>query len=128
MEANLSILVVDDIRTVRRILTNALSELGYTNITQAENGVEALEKLRQQTFQLVIVDWNMPKMSGIDLLKLMRADDTLTLVPFLMCTSRAHKDNVVEAMTLGASSYIIKPFNARMLGKTIDAIFKNQGF
>ena len=128
MEANLSILVVDDIRTVRRILTNALSELGYTNITQAENGVEALEKLRQQTFQIVIVDWNMPKMSGIDLLKLMRADDTLTLVPFLMCTSRAHKDNVVEAMTLGASSYIIKPFNARMLGKTIDAIFKNQGF
>ncbi len=118
------ILVVDDFSTMRRIVKNCLKQLGFNNITEAEDGAVALEKLNVGEFKFIVSDWNMPNMMGIDLLKAVRASDDLKHIPFLMVTAEAQKENILEAAKAGVSNYIIKPFTADLLTEKMEAIFK----
>jgi two-component system chemotaxis response regulator CheY len=119
-------LVVDDFATMRRIIRNLLRQLGYSKIEEAEDGNVALRKLKSQPFDLIICDWNMPNMTGIELLREIRTDDALKSTPFLMVTAEAIKENIIEAVKAGVSNYIVKPFTADVLSSKIDAIFKQQ--
>jgi two-component system, chemotaxis family, chemotaxis protein CheY len=101
-----------------------LRQLGYTNVVEAENGVEALSLLQREKVDFVISDWNMPHMNGLDLLKAIRADANLKPLPVLLVTAEALKENVVEALKAGVNNYVIKPFTAETLKEKIDAIFK----
>jgi two-component system chemotaxis response regulator CheY len=123
MDTNMKILVVDDFPTMRRIMRNLLKELGCSNVDEAEDGVMALEKLQDGSFEFVITDWNMPKMTGIELLKEMKSDDKLKVLPVLMVTAEALQDNVIEAVQAGVSNYIVKPFTAAALKEKLDLIF-----
>ena len=123
-DQNMKILTVDDFTTMRRIIRNMLRQLGYTNIVEAEDGVEALSLLRREKVDFVISDWNMPNLNGLDLLKAIRADDNLKPLPVLLVTAEALKENVVEALKAGVNNYLIKPFTAETLKEKIDAIFK----
>lgn len=124
---NLKFLVVDDFSTMRRIVRNLLKELGYTNVDEAEDGVVALQKLRSGNFEFVVTDWNMPNMTGIELLKAIRADDGLKHLPVLMITAEAKKENIIEAAQSGASGYIVKPFTAATLEEKLGKIFEKYG-
>jgi two-component system chemotaxis response regulator CheY len=127
-DKNLKFLVVDDFSTMRRIVRNLLKELGYTNVDEAEDGVVALQKLRGgSNFQFVVTDWNMPNMTGIELLKNIRSDDSLKHLPVLMITAEAKKENIVEAAQNGASGYIVKPFTAGTLEEKLNKIFEKFG-
>lgn len=127
-DKNLKFLVVDDFSTMRRIVRNLLKELGYTNVDEAEDGVVALQKLRSGgNFQFVVTDWNMPNMTGIELLKNIRSDTTLKHLPVLMITAEAKKENIVEAAQNGASGYIVKPFTAGTLEEKLNKIFEKFG-
>jgi two-component system chemotaxis response regulator CheY len=126
-DKNLKFLVVDDFSTMRRIVRNLLKELGYTNVDEAEDGVAALSKLRGGNFQFIISDWNMPNMTGIDLLKNVRADAALKHLPLLMITAEAKKENIIEAAQSGASGYIVKPFTAATLEEKMNKIFEKYG-
>lgn len=121
---NLKFLVVDDFSTMRRIVRNLLKELGFTNVDEAEDGISALQKLRSESFDFVISDWNMPNMTGIELLRQVRADATLRHLPLLMITAEAKKENIVEAAQAGASGYIVKPFTAATLDEKLNKIFQ----
>lgn len=123
VDRKIPVLVVDDFSTMRRIVRNCLKQLGFENITEAEDGAIALEKLESQEFKLVISDWNMPNMMGIDLLRNVRASEKYKAVPFLMITAEAQKENVLEAAKAGVSNYIIKPFTADQLQVKLEAIF-----
>lgn len=116
-------LVVDDFSTMRRIVRNLLKELGFTNVQEAEDGVEALAKLRIEEFDFVVSDWNMPNMTGIDLLRNIRADAKLKHLPVLMVTAEAKKENIIEAAQAGASGYVVKPFTAATLDEKLKKIF-----
>ncbi|MBS4068891.1 MAG: chemotaxis response regulator CheY [Sulfurimonas sp.] len=120
-------LVVDDFSTMRRIVRNLLKELGYTNVDEAEDGVVALQKLNGSNFQFVVTDWNMPNMTGIELLKAIRADPGLKHLPVLMITAEAKKENIIEAAQSGASGYIVKPFTAATLEEKMNKIFEKYG-
>jgi len=123
----LNILVVDDFPTMRKIVRQVLRQLGYNNVQEAEDGEAALRILRQKTdIQFVISDWNMPNMTGIELLKAVRAEPSLKGLPFLIVTAEADKENIVEAVKSGVSSYIVKPFNAATLKEKIEKIFVNR--
>jgi two-component system chemotaxis response regulator CheY len=114
----MKILVVDDFSTMRRIVRNLLKELGFANVHEAEDGVEALNKLRSENnFDFVVSDWNMPNMTGIELLKVIRADAALKHLPLLMVTAEAKRENIIEAAQAGASGYVVKPFTAATLEK-----------
>ena len=126
-EKNLKVLVVDDFSTMRRIVRNLLKELGYTNVDEAEDGVAALQKLKGGTFQFVVTDWNMPNMTGLQLLKAIRADAGLKHLPVLMITAEAKKENIIEAAQSGASGYIVKPFTAGTLEEKMNKIFEKYG-
>jgi two-component system chemotaxis response regulator CheY len=126
-DKNLKFLVVDDFSTMRRIVRNLLKELGYTNVDEAEDGVAALQKLNGGNFQFVITDWNMPNMTGIDLLRNIRADAGLKHLPVLMITAEAKKENIIEAAQSGASGYIVKPFTAATLEEKMGKIFEKYG-
>ena len=123
LDQKLPILVVDDFATMRRIIKTCLTQLGFSNIVEAEDGEIALRKLHNQEFHLVISDWNMPNMMGIDLLKAVRADEKLKEIPFLMVTAEGLKENVLEAVKQGVSNYIVKPFTADALEQKLEAIF-----
>jgi two-component system, chemotaxis family, chemotaxis protein CheY len=123
-DSNMKILVVDDMSTMRRIVKNIMKQLGFPNVEEAENGQDALDKLRAESFGLVISDWNMPVMSGIELLRAIRADDKLKAIPLLMVTAEAQKENLIEAIQAGVSNYIVKPFTAEVLQEKINKIFK----
>jgi two-component system, chemotaxis family, chemotaxis protein CheY len=123
-DQNMKILTVDDFSTMRRIIRNMLRQLGYNNIVEAEDGAEALSLLQREKVDFVISDWNMPNMSGLDLLKAIRADDNLKPLPVLLVTAEALKENVVEALKAGVNNYVVKPFTAETLKERIDAIFK----
>ena len=110
MDGNLRILVVDDFKTMRRILRNVLKEIGFTKIVEADDGTTALDVLKKGEIHLIISDWNMPKMTGLDLLKAVRADGSLKDIPFVMVTAEAQKDSVIQAVQAGVSNYIVKPF------------------
>ena len=126
-DKNLKFLVVDDFSTMRRIVRNLLKELGYTNVDEAEDGVAALQKLRGGNFQFVVTDWNMPNMTGIELLKEIRADAGLKNLPVLMITAEAKKENIIQAAQSGASGYIVKPFTAGTLEEKMGKIFEKYG-
>ena len=124
--ANLAFIVVDDFATMRRIIRNLLKELGYSNVDEAEHGTMALGMLRSKPFDLVISDWNMPNMSGIELLKNIRADEKLKALPVLMITAEARKENIIEAARNAASGYIVKPFTSATLDEKLKKILDNQ--
>ncbi len=126
-DKNLKILVVDDFSTMRRIVRNLLKELGYTNVDEAEDGVAALQKLKGGNFQFVVTDWNMPNMTGTELLRAIRADVALKPLPVLMITAEAKKENIIEAAQSGASGYIVKPFTAATLEEKLNKIFEKYG-
>ncbi|MBK8016979.1 MAG: chemotaxis response regulator CheY [Betaproteobacteria bacterium] len=127
MSENMKFLVVDDFSTMRRIIRNLLKELGYTNVDEAEDGVAGLAKLRSGGFEFVVSDWNMPNMSGIDMLRAIRADAQLKHLPVLMVTAEAKKENIIEAAQAGASGYVVKPFTAVTLEEKINKILQKQG-
>jgi len=124
VDANMKFLVVDDFSTMRRIVKNLLKELGFTNVYEAEDGVDALNKLRGGDFDFVVSDWNMPNMTGIDLLRAIRADATLKHLPVLMVTAEAKRENIIEAAQAGASGYVVKPFTAGTLDEKLKKIFQ----
>jgi two-component system chemotaxis response regulator CheY len=123
MSAEKRILVVDDFSTMRRIVINILHRLGYQNVVEAENGADALKKLKGESFQLVISDWNMPTMTGLELLEAVRADASLKDTPFLMVTAEGRKENIIAAVKAGANNYVVKPFNQATLEEKITNIF-----
>ena len=123
-DTNMKFLVVDDFSTMRRIVRNLLKELGFTNVQEAEDGVDALNKLRGEKFDFVVSDWNMPNMTGIDLLRNIRADAALKHLPVLMVTAEAKKENIIEAAQAGASGYVVKPFTAATLDEKLKKIFE----
>ena len=126
-DKNLKFLVVDDFSTMRRIVRNLLKELGYTNVDEAEDGVIALQKLKGSDFQFVVSDWNMPNMTGIELLRHIRADAALKHLPVLMVTAEAKKENIIEAAQAGASGYVVKPFTAVTLEEKLNKVFEKHG-
>jgi two-component system chemotaxis response regulator CheY len=124
-DQNMRILTVDDFSTMRRIIRNILRQLGYNHIIEADDGVAALEILQTQEIDLVISDWNMPNMNGLELLRAIRASNKLQNLPVLLVTAEALKDNVLEAVKSGVNGYIVKPFTAETLKEKIDTIFPN---
>lgn len=125
-DKNYPVLVVDDFSTMRRIIKTALKQMGIEDITEAEDGKIALQKLKLKDFKLIISDWNMPNLMGIDFLRRVRADEKYKHIPFLMVTAEARKDNVLEAAKAGVSNYITKPFTAEDLQKKIENIVMKQ--
>ena len=123
-DPNMKILVVDDMSTMRRIVKNILKQLGFNNLEEAENGQEALKKLKADTYGFVVSDWNMPIMMGIDMLRAIRADEKLKKIPVLMVTAEAQKENLMEAVQAGVSNYVVKPFTAETMQEKINKIFK----
>jgi len=123
-DKNMKFLIVDDFSTMRRILRNLLKELEFTNADEAEDGVVALNKLRNGHFDFVVSDWNMPNMTGLELLKNIRADAMLKHLPVLMVTAEAKKENIIEAAKAGASGYVVKPFTAAVLEEKLNKIFE----
>ena len=123
-QSNLKFLVVDDFATMRRIIRNLLKGLGFGNVDDAEDGVNALQKLRSERFDFVISDWNMPNMTGIDLMRNIRADGQLKTLPGLMVTAEAKKENIIAAAQAGASGYVVKPFTAVTLDEKLKKIFQ----
>jgi two-component system, chemotaxis family, chemotaxis protein CheY len=124
MGKDLKILVVDDFATMRKVIRNLLKQVGYEDIVEAEDGVAAMRILKAQKVDMVISDWNMPNMTGLELLKAVRADGDLSKIPFLMVTAEALQDNVVEAVKSGVSNYIVKPFTAEVLNEKIAKILE----
>jgi two-component system chemotaxis response regulator CheY len=124
MDKNMKILVVDDFSTMRRIVRNLLGDLGYTNITEADDGKSAWPLLQAGSFDFVVTDWNMPGMTGIELLRSIRGDARIAKTPVLMVTAEAQREQIIEAAQAGVNGYIIKPFNAATLKEKIDKIFQ----
>lgn len=123
-DPSMKILVVDDMVTMRRIVKNVLKQLGFSNIDEAENGQDGLQKLRAGQYNFVVSDWNMPVMTGIDMLRAIRADEKLKAIPVLMVTAEAQQSNLVEAVQAGVSNYIVKPFTAETMQEKLAKIFK----
>ena len=122
MDKNTSVLIVDDYKTMLRIIRNLLKQLDFENVEEATDGTEALAKLRAGNFGLVISDWNMAPMTGLDLLKEVRADTRLKTTPFIMITAESKTENVAAAKQAGVSNYIVKPFNAETLREKIEKV------
>ncbi len=120
----MKILIVDDFSTMRRIIKNLLRDLGFTNTSEADDGLTALPMLQGGKYDFLVTDWNMPGMQGIDLLKAVRADAELASLPVLMVTAESKKDQIVEAAQAGVNGYVVKPFTAVTLKEKIDKIFE----
>ncbi|WP_370278287.1 chemotaxis response regulator CheY [Pontibacterium sp.] len=120
----MKILVVDDFSTMRRIIKNLLKELGLTNVVEADDGATALPILKQGGIEFLITDWNMPNMTGIDLLKHVRSDPNLSSIPVLMVTAEAKREQIIAAAQAGVNGYVVKPFTAVTLKEKIDKIFE----
>ncbi|QKJ51950.1 chemotaxis protein CheY [Providencia rettgeri] len=112
---------------MRRIVRNLLKELGFNKIEEAEDGVDALEKIRTGNIDFVVADWNMPNMDGLELLKTIRGDDALKHIPVLMVTAEAKKENIIAAAQAGASGYVVKPFTAAILEEKLNKVFEKMG-
>ncbi|MEF2145009.1 MAG: chemotaxis response regulator CheY [Desulfovibrionaceae bacterium] len=117
------ILVVDDFSTMRRIIKNILRQLGYDNVVEADDGTTAWDVLNKDNVDFIISDWNMPHMTGIELLRKVRASEEYGDVPFLMVTAEAQQENIIEAVQARVNNYIVKPFTPETLGQKIDKIF-----
>lgn len=126
-DKKMKFLVVDDFSTMRRIIINLLKELGYSNIEEAEDGAVALKRLQGESFDFVVTDWNMPNMTGLELLTSIRADAKLKNMPVLLVTAEAKNDNIVAAAQAGANGYIVKPFTAATLEEKLTKIIEKLG-
>ncbi len=126
MSNNMKILVVDDFSTMRRIVKGLLGELGYNDVTEADDGNTALPLLKGGNFDFLITDWTMPGMPGLDLLKAVRGDAKLAKLPVLMLTAEAKREQIIEAAQAGVSGYVIKPFTAATLKEKIDKILASK--
>ena len=122
VEMTMNILIVDDYKTMLRIIRNLLNQLGFQNVEEATDGGAALKKMRENNFGLVISDWNMEPMTGLQLLKEVRADSRLKSTPFIMVTAESKTENVVAAKAAGVNNYIVKPFNAATLKTKLVAV------
>lgn len=122
VDKNMNILIVDDYKTMLRIIRNLLKQIGFENVEEATDGTMALEKLKEKTYGLVISDWNMEPMTGFDLLKNVRADEKYKAVPFILITAESKAENVAAAVKAGVSNYIVKPFNAETLKSKLTAV------
>lgn len=121
----MKVLVVDDFPTMRRIVKTLLKQNGFSNFIEAEDGEEAYETLKKNPdIEFIVSDWNMPKMTGIELLKTVRADPKFKHLPFLMVTAEAEKENIIEAVKSGVSNYVVKPFTGQTLAEKLAKIFK----
>lgn len=120
-------LVVDDMSTMRRIVRAILKESGYDNAEEAEDGIDALKKLRAEHFDFVVSDWNMPNMDGLQMLKEIRSDEALKHLPVLLVTAEAKKENIIQAAQAGADGYIVKPFTANIFSEKLEKIFEKKG-
>ena len=125
VDMKMPILIVDDYKTMLRIIRNLLKQLGFDNVDEATDGSQALQKLRGKDYKLVISDWNMEPMSGMQLLTEVRADNKLKDLPFIMITAESKTENVVAAKEAGVSNYIVKPFNAATLKTKLSAVLGN---
>lgn len=123
VDLSMPVLVVDDYKTMIRIIRNLLKQLGFSDVDDAADGTEAIGKMRQKKYGLVISDWNMEPMTGYELLKEVRTDDSLARTPFIMVTAESKTENVIAAKKAGVNNYIVKPFNAATLKSKIDAVF-----
>ena len=123
VDLSMPVLVVDDYKTMIRIIRNLLKQLGFSDVDDAADGTEALGKMREKKYGLVISDWNMEPMTGYELLKEVRSDDGLARTPFIMVTAESKTENVIAAKKAGVNNYIVKPFNAATLKSKIDAVF-----
>ncbi len=123
LDPSMPVLVVDDYKTMIRIIRNLLKQLGFANVDEASDGTSALSMMREKDYGLIISDWNMEPMTGYELLREVRADDRLSRTPFIMVTAESKTDNVIAAKKAGVNNYIVKPFNAATLKSKIDAIF-----
>lgn len=126
-DPNTKFLVVDDFSTMRRIVRNLLKELGYSNVEEAEDGVDGLNKLKGGGFDFVVSDWNMPNMDGLTMLQNIRKDSSLASLPVLMVTAEAKKENIIAAAQAGANGYVVKPFTAATLDEKLSKIFEKIG-
>lgn len=124
LDPNLRVLVIDDFATMRKIEKNILGQLGIKNVDEADDGSTALPKLKANTYDVVLLDWNMPNMTGLELLKAMRAEEALKSVPVIMVTAEALKDNVVAAAQAGVNDYVVKPFTAGTLEEKLKKVLK----
>ena len=122
IDTSLDVLIVDDYKTMLRIIRNLLKQVGFENVDEAADGTEALAKLRAKRYGLVISDWNMSPMTGLELLQAVRADARLATLPFIMITAESKTENVVAAKQAGVSNYIVKPFNAETLQGKIEKV------
>ncbi|MBS4098494.1 MAG: chemotaxis response regulator CheY [Sulfuricella sp.] len=127
IDKNMKFLVVDDFSTMRRIVRNLLKELDFSHFEEAEDGAAALGKLKSGKYDFVLTDWNMPNMTGIELLRAIRQDTALKHLPVLMITAEAKKENIIEAARAGASGYVVKPFTSAVLEEKLNKIFKTLG-
>ena len=125
IDKTMTVLIVDDYKTMLRIIRNLLKQIGFNNVEEASDGSEALSKLRMKNFGLVISDWNMEPMTGLQLLQEVRADTKLKTIPFIMITAESKTENVVAAKQAGVSNYIVKPFNAETLQGKIEKVLGN---
>ena len=124
MNKDTKILIVDDFSTMRRIIKNLLRDLGFTNVKEADDGNTALPMLTSEHFDFLVTDWNMPGMTGIDLLRAVRADERLKHLPVLMVTAEAKREQIIEAAQAGVNGYVVKPFTAVALKEKIEKIFE----
>jgi two-component system chemotaxis response regulator CheY len=122
-DADIKILIVDDFATMRRIVKNILLQLGYRNIVEADDGTTALDMLKNEKIDLIISDWNMPKMTGLDLLKTVRSNDATASLPFIMVTAEAQQHNIIQAVKAKVSQYIVKPFTAEIMQEKLNKVF-----
>jgi two-component system chemotaxis response regulator CheY len=122
VDLNMPVLIVDDYKTMLRIIRNLLKQIGFNNVDEATDGKAALEKMQQRKYGLVISDWNMEPMTGLELLKEVRADDKLRPTPFIMITAESKTENVVAAKQAGVNNYIVKPFNAATLKTKLTSV------
>jgi len=122
-DPNMRVLVVDDFSTMRRIIKNILRQLGFNNIVEADDGTTAWDTLNKDKIDFIISDWNMPQMTGIELLRKVRGSEEFTDLPFLMVTAEAQQENILEAVQAKVSNYIVKPFTAEVMKQKIDKIF-----
>jgi len=123
MDLNMKVLIIDDFATMRRILKNVLRQVGFTNIIEADDGKTALKELNKEKVDLILCDWNMPEMPGIDLLRHVRSDDDLKDIPFVMVTAEAQKENILEAVKAGVNNYVVKPFTAETINEKLQKVF-----
>jgi len=123
MDKNIPILIVDDYKTMLRIIRNLLKQIGFDNVDEATDGSTALGRLREKNYGLIISDWNMEPMTGLQLLKEVRSDSKLKHIPFIMVTSESKTENVIAAKEAGVSNYIVKPFNAETLKQKLQSVF-----